>query len=358
MITQLRIGLRLHRFEVIAAVIATGILAASAIIVRTRLDAIGVPMSCWDAWFGRSAELAVPAAVQRRRPAVPLDQRERGRQGRRLDRPPATRRRALPWRAAHRSRDRGWHGADGLDARGVARPLVRRSASAVAHRPRGDARRPRHRVRHPWSGREPWYPALRFGDAGLHGPVVVGKGLAAFGMAVLLGAIFGRVLPAIIVGAVLCVALFVGWGFGYQWWTTAEAANHPSRSQPQQEVEISRSSSRDLATSRSASSCRRPVLYLGGRVAGAGRRRGPYRWVETPSTGRRGRARGRCTDLVAIETSTFALIGIGALLVVARSPSSRRAPADVGEGSNEVKTRPTRHLVSTSAPQSAATMAT
>ena len=52
MITQFRIGLRLGRFELVAAVIAVAVLTVSALVVRARLDAIGVTPACWDAWFG------------------------------------------------------------------------------------------------------------------------------------------------------------------------------------------------------------------------------------------------------------------------------------------------------------------
>jgi hypothetical protein len=51
-------------------------------------------------------------------------------------------------------------------------------------------------------------PAASFADYGLRGPVVVARGLLALGIAVLAGAVIGRVLPALIVSAVACIIAF------------------------------------------------------------------------------------------------------------------------------------------------------
>jgi hypothetical protein len=51
-------------------------------------------------------------------------------------------------------------------------------------------------------------PAASFMDYGLRGPVVVARGLFALGIAVLAGAVIGRVLPALIVSGVACVIAF------------------------------------------------------------------------------------------------------------------------------------------------------
>lgn len=51
------------------------------------------------------------------------------------------------------------------------------------------------------SARTPWLEsAVSFNDYALRGPLVVSRGLVAFGAAVLAGAVLGRVLPAVIVG--------------------------------------------------------------------------------------------------------------------------------------------------------------
>ena len=51
-----------------------------------------------------------------------------------------------------------------------------------------------------------------------HGPIVVGRALAAFGVGMLLGALFGRSLPAFLIGVVLCGVLgFVAESTRYEW---------------------------------------------------------------------------------------------------------------------------------------------
>jgi hypothetical protein len=224
-ITQFRIALRLQRFEVFAAILAAGVLAASAFIVRSRLDAIGVPMSCWDAWFS-SAGLAIPPACNGFADQfLSINEYEGGKVmasmallplalGLFLGVPLVAREieggtAPTVWTlAASRVR---WFGGRLLPILLIV--VVMMAVLAVA----SDVL---------WAGREPWGPTPRFGDAGLHGPIIFGKGLAAFGIAVLLGAIFGRILPSVIVGALLGVALYVGWGAGFDLWLQAEGANH------------------------------------------------------------------------------------------------------------------------------------
>jgi hypothetical protein len=51
-------------------------------------------------------------------------------------------------------------------------------------------------------------PAATFGDYGLRGPLIVLRGLLAFSIAVLAGALLGRVLPGLIVAAVGGILVF------------------------------------------------------------------------------------------------------------------------------------------------------
>lgn len=54
----------------------------------------------------------------------------------------------------------------------------------------------------------PWAPPeMSFNDYGLRGHLVVGRGVAAFALALLIGAIIGRVLPALLVAIVGCLGL-------------------------------------------------------------------------------------------------------------------------------------------------------
>jgi hypothetical protein len=77
-----------------------------------------------------------------------------------------------------------------------------------------------------WEIREPWEPSNRFSDAGLHGPVIVAKGVAAFGVALVSGALIGRVLPAVIIISVLCLGLQIGAETAKGIWMQAEAGSH------------------------------------------------------------------------------------------------------------------------------------
>jgi hypothetical protein len=225
-ITQFRIALRLQRFEVLAAILAAGVLAASALIVRARLDAVGVPASCWDLWFQNVFDTPIPPACQDvAGQFLSINENEGGKVmasmallplalGVFLGVPLVAREieggtAPTVWTlAASRAR---WFAGRLVPILVVVVAIM--AVLAVA----SDVL---------WSGREPWAPVPRFGDAGLHGPIVFGKGLAAFGVAVLLGALFGRVLPSVIVGALLAVLLSVGWGALYQAWFDAEAPHH------------------------------------------------------------------------------------------------------------------------------------
>ena len=53
MMTQARLALRLQRFEVVAVIVAALVIGVSALVVRLRLDSVGVPSTCWDQWFGQ-----------------------------------------------------------------------------------------------------------------------------------------------------------------------------------------------------------------------------------------------------------------------------------------------------------------
>lgn len=73
-------------------------------------------------------------------------------------------------------------------------------------------------------GRVPWQlgrPA--FDDAGLHGPGVIARGLAAFSLALAIGAWSGRMLPTVMLSAVLALFLWAGGQAMYVGWVNANA---------------------------------------------------------------------------------------------------------------------------------------
>jgi hypothetical protein len=81
-----------------------------------------------------------------------------------------------------------------------------------------------------WAGRAPWVPVPNMYDLGLHGPGVLAKGLAVFGLALLLGAIIGRSLPAALIAVVLCFVLYTGAQIAQSAWLQSEAKNHVTTS--------------------------------------------------------------------------------------------------------------------------------
>lgn len=80
-----------------------------------------------------------------------------------------------------------------------------------------------------WLAREPYLPNpwLNFDDASLHGPILVAKGLAAYGVALAVGALLGRTLPAVILAtAVIWIGLAGTGTVARSLWMGTEAPNH------------------------------------------------------------------------------------------------------------------------------------
>lgn len=80
-----------------------------------------------------------------------------------------------------------------------------------------------------WLAREPYLPNpwLSFDDASLHGPILVAKGLAAYGVALLVGTLLGRTLPAVILATAVIWICLAGTGtVARSLWMQAEAPNH------------------------------------------------------------------------------------------------------------------------------------
>jgi hypothetical protein len=90
-----------------------------------------------------------------------------------------------------------------------------------------------------WLAREPYLPNpwLNFDDASLHGPIVVAKGLAAYGVALVVGALLGRALPAVILATVVIWIGLAGTGtVARSLWMQAEAPNHVVAADPNGDV--------------------------------------------------------------------------------------------------------------------------
>ena len=221
MITQARLAIRLQRFEVIAVVVVAAVVGLSALIVRWRLDVVGVPSLCWDQWFGNMGATNADCTV-----VVEAFLRTNEEEAGKIMAAMAI----VPLFAGVF-----------LGVPIVAREIEGRTAPTVwalaASRPRwlvgrlipmlvvlilalGFAALASEVL---WLGREPWGVVPRFGDVGLHGPGVVARAIATFGLSLLAGAFIGRVLPAVIVGVMLCLVLLLGWGLAVTAWGNAVA---------------------------------------------------------------------------------------------------------------------------------------
>lgn len=225
MISQTRVAVRLQRFEIVALTITVAVVVISALIVRGRLDAVAVSPECWLAWFGDSGPGGVGICEDPVLKFLTINEEEAGKimvsmallplaVGLFLGAPLVAREieggtaPTVWYLAASRSR---WLLGRVLPVAVIT--LLLGVALVVASEVL-------------WAGREPWSPAIRFGDAGMHGPVVAAKGFAAFALAVLAGAVVGRLLPAVIVGTALCLVLYLGGEMARGLWLQEESMRH------------------------------------------------------------------------------------------------------------------------------------
>ena len=219
MLASARLVLKHHRFEVGAAAILGLLAAGAALVISYRLNAIGVPAGCFERWLtGTGAEGAGDCAgpVQA---FAQINEDEAGKLlafmavlpfivgllagvsivGRELE----SRTAQFGW-ALTPSRHRWLARQVGpiLLVIIVVIALAAFAASVLE------------------ATRQPWYHST-FGDLSLHGWPVIGRALAAFSIGLLVGAVVGRSLPALIVAAVLCIALLVLAGMATDAWYQA-----------------------------------------------------------------------------------------------------------------------------------------
>jgi hypothetical protein len=213
MMAGARLAFRLQRFEILAAFAATALMTGLALVITWRLGAVDLDPGCWPATFGDdasdpdlvarcaaaiSAFLAVnegeasrvmvvmaylPTAIGLAL-GIPLIARE-------IEQGTAPTVWAL---AASRSR---WLSGRLLPVLVIL--LVFLAALATSSELL-------------WMSRSPTGIPNRFDDAGAHGLAVVAKGLAAFGIAAVVGAVMGRTLPTVIVAGSLSLAMLVAGG--------------------------------------------------------------------------------------------------------------------------------------------------
>lgn len=222
MASRFRMAVRIQRFEVWSCVLLIAVVGITALIVRARLDGVGAPVECLTPWIFENvvydAARCDPLSeaffrIQRGEAGLVMTAMSVlplvvglllgvGLVGREIDGGTA----ATVWALAG-SRRRWLLGRlIPILAILVALLVFAGSTSEILA-----------------AGRVPWqFGRPSFDDAGLHGPGVIARGLAAFGLALAVGAWSGRMLPTILISALL--ALFLGVG-GYLLLTTWVEAN-------------------------------------------------------------------------------------------------------------------------------------
>jgi len=212
MLTSARITLTHHRFEVAAAALAALVVGISALVVNYRLQSIGVPAGCFDAWLNGGAADGAGDCTAPVQAFATINEEEAGKifaamavlpfavgllggvplVGRDLE----TRTAQTAWSlSGSRLRWLGRQVVPVLVLLGVAVAFAALAADVLE------------------ATRAPWSSYSKIGDMPLHGPIVVGRALAGFGFGLLLGAAIGRTLPALIVGvlaALVAVTLVTG----------------------------------------------------------------------------------------------------------------------------------------------------
>ncbi len=219
MLTAAWIGFRVHRFEVVVALLVSAVVTLTAVIVKLHLDGAAalVPAGCWDAWFTGTGEVST-ACDGPVRAFLDINESEVGRVmaamaflpfvvgllvgvplvGQELE----ARTAETAWSLA--GSRRRWLG--NLSGPGLALVLVALGSAAAAAAVVA-------------LSREPWRPTgPGWSDLGLYGPIAVARGAAAFGIGLLAGAVVGRTLPALIMGVLGCLLiLFVAGGARSAW---------------------------------------------------------------------------------------------------------------------------------------------
>jgi hypothetical protein len=214
-----RVTLKQHRFEFGAAVTAAFLVGVWALWVNSKLAALDIPGKCFPIWQGSVAEMT-PACSQ----AVQAFQQINGG----TDYLVFLALGVLPF-------------AVGLVG-GV--PIVGRELEARTAQTAWALAASRRR----WIGRQLWpvvtvlglaiafaatagsllegtrsayFPTI-LGDIGLHGPSLVARAMAAFGLGLAAGAGIGRTLPAFIVGAAVAIGLLVVQSTAKEAWVAAQ----------------------------------------------------------------------------------------------------------------------------------------
>lgn len=218
-----RLAIRIQRFEVWSCVVFVAVVGLTALIVRARLDAIGAPVECLTPWvfeeivydaarcdalsleFFRlnTDEAGLVMTAMHVLPILVGLLLGVGLVGREIEGGTAP----TVWALA--GSRRRWLAGRLVPIVGILLALL--TFAAITSEILA-------------IGRVPWQlgrPA--FDDAGLHGPGVIVRGLAAFGLALAIGAWSGRMLPTVMLSALLSLFLWAGGQAMLVGWVDANA---------------------------------------------------------------------------------------------------------------------------------------
>jgi hypothetical protein len=216
------LAFKIQRFEVWTAVMIVLVVGISALIVRARLDGVGATVECFNAWLSQGPSTLGPCEgpVQE---FFRINQEEAA--------PVIATMQALPIVVGLI-----------LGVSLVAREIEAGTASTVWALAGARRRWLFSRLMPMLAlligllafsavtseilalGRSPYLAGgVTFDDVGEHGPGVIARGLASFGLAVTVGAIYGRTGPAMILSAMLGVGLWLGGEAGFTAWLNAAA---------------------------------------------------------------------------------------------------------------------------------------
>ncbi len=211
-----RLSIRMQRFEVAAATLLMLALSGGAVLVTGRLSSVGVSERCLERWIVGGGPFSAGTCLDSMQQWAAINEDEAGKVmaamfvlpfvaglllgvplvGRELE----ARTAAVAWALA--GSRRRW-----LTGRMVPILLLTVGIAAIAAMASSLLEGAR-------SGNGLWVSA--FNDASLFGPPVVAHALAGLGLGMFAGALLGRTLPALIVGAVLAV-LVANASIGVRW---------------------------------------------------------------------------------------------------------------------------------------------
>lgn len=221
--SRFRLAFRIQRFEILAAALLVAVVGVTALIVRARLDGVGAPVECLTPWIfdyvGYDATRCEPLFQEWRRirkdeagvvfttmfaaPFVVGLMLGVGLVGREIEGGTAS----TVWALA--GSRRRW--LTGRLVPMLVFLIALLSFAAITSDVLAQ-------------GRVPWqFGRPTFDLVGQHGLSVVVRGLAAFGLALVIGAWSGRMLPVIILSALLALFLAVGGRMFFERWVEVSA---------------------------------------------------------------------------------------------------------------------------------------